>query len=62
MGTQTLLLKSKQQWHTTHSDQLKPPEDMKHSLSATKLNTLSHAKLLSDCELKVCTVRKTHSS
>lgn len=63
LGTQTLLLKTKQQLHISHvSDKLNQPEDMKHSLSTTKLNTLSHAKLLSDCVLKVCTGCKTCSS
>lgn len=43
------------------SHRLKLPEDVKHSVSTIKLNTLSHAKLLSDSGLKVCTVCKTCS-
>lgn len=61
LGAQTLLLNTTQQWHSTHSEQLQPPEDMKHCLLSDE-TTLSHAKLLSDCILKVCSVCKTCSS
>lgn len=63
LGTYTLLLKTKQQLYiSSMSDKLKLPKDMKYSLSAIKLNTLSQAKVPSDCIWKVCTMCKTCSS